>query len=328
VPELDSRLLLDLLLGFIVLLFVPFGIRRGVVKEAMVSAGVLLGALLAGAWAEEAGAWLADTLGVDAPTASFAVALAALLAGTFLVGYGGGAAVGNLRPGVPSRLAGGLLAAINGVLFLAYLLMTIERWLQPGDALDDGIVTGTLMRRFDEVLLAGAGIVLLLIVVGWIVNAVRGPRLAVETPVPPRSRPVRVAPGADAGKFEPVVVSSSPGRAAATVAETAPLPAEPDPGGNPWQRPLGGAPANGHGGSPAGGGGAPPGGEWLHRPGETATAGSAGRAAWNPPPADGGRRFGAIGGTEGGVEERRRCSTCGAQADPSDLYCQQCGKTL
>jgi uncharacterized membrane protein required for colicin V production len=190
VPELDSRLLLDLLLGFIVLLFVPFGIRRGVAKEAMVSAGILLGALLGGAWAEEAGGWLADALGLEPLTGSFAVALAALLAGTFLIGYGAGGAVGNLRPGVPSRLAGGLLAAVNGVLFLSYLLLTIERWLQPGDALDDGIVTGTLMRRFDEVLLAGAGIVLLLIVAGWIVNAVRGPRPAVEA-----GRAAAVAPG-------------------------------------------------------------------------------------------------------------------------------------
>lgn len=321
-PELDSRLLLDLLLGFIVLLFVPFGIRRGAAKEAMVSAGILLGALLAGAWAEEAGVWLADAFGVDAVSASFAVALAALLAGTFLVGYGAGAAVGNLRPGFPSRLAGGLLAAINGVLFLSYLLLTIEQWLRPGGALDDGIVTGTLMRRFDEVLLAGAGIVLLLIVVGWIVNAVRGSRLAIETAVPPRSRPVRLVPGADAGKFEPVAVSS-PGRASATIVETAPLPSEPAPAGNPWQRPLGGAPANGRGGPPAAGG-AQPSGEWLHRTGETATAGGAGQAVWSSTPGDGGRRFGA----SASGEDRRRCPTCGAQADPADLYCQQCGKTL
>ncbi|HYO30342.1 MAG TPA: CvpA family protein [Thermomicrobiales bacterium] len=326
-PELDSRLLLDLLLGFIVLLFVPFGIRRGVAKEAMVSAGILLGALLGGAWAEEAGGWLADALGLEPLTGSFAVALAALLAGTFLIGYGAGGAVGNLRPGVPSRLAGGLLAAVNGVLFLSYLLLTIERWLQPGDALDDGIVTGTLMRRFDEVLLAGAGIVLLLIVAGWIVNAVRGPRPAVEAAVPPRSRPVRVASGADAGKFEPVAVSPPTGRAAPPLAETTPLPAEPA-AGNPWQRPLGAPPANGRGGSSAGGSSTPADGDWLHRPGEAAAAGTTGRTAWIPPTSDGGRWFGAPGGAGGTTDDRRRCPTCGAQADPSDLYCQQCGKTL
>jgi len=328
VPEIDSRLLLDLLLGFIVLLFVPFGIRRGVAKEAMVSAGVLLGALVAGTWAEEGGAWLADALGFDVATASFALALAALLAGTFLVGYGAGAAVGNLRPGVPSRLAGGLLAAINGVFFLSFLLQAIERWLQPGDALDDGLVTGVLMRRFDELLLAGAAIVLLLIVVGWIVNAVRGPSPAAEVAMAPRSRPVRVAPGADAGKFEPELVAPVRGRPSATVVETAPLPAEPAPAGNPWQRPFGPAPANGHADSPPNQGGAQAGGEWLRRPGESAAAGSANRGAWTQSAADGTRRFGTTGGAEGAVEERRRCSTCGALADPTDLYCQQCGKTL
>jgi uncharacterized membrane protein required for colicin V production len=47
VPQIDTPLLLDILLGLVILLFVPFGIRRGVAKEAMVSAGVLLGATLA-----------------------------------------------------------------------------------------------------------------------------------------------------------------------------------------------------------------------------------------------------------------------------------------
>ena len=46
-PQIDTPILLDILLGLVILLFVPFGIRRGVAKEAMVSAGVLLGATLA-----------------------------------------------------------------------------------------------------------------------------------------------------------------------------------------------------------------------------------------------------------------------------------------
>ena len=324
-PELDSRLLLDLLLAFIVLLFVPFGIRRGIAKEAMVSAGILLGALLAGAWAEAGGTRLGDVLGMDRGTASFAVALAALLAGTFLVGYGAGAAVGELRPGVPARLAGGLLAAINGIVFLAFLLQAIEQWLQPGEELDDGVVTGALMRRFEEVLLVSAAIVLTLIVIGWIVNAVRGPAATAEVAIAPRSRPVRVAPGSDAGKFEPEIVGPPTGRSKATLAETAPLPGEPASSGNPWQRPFHAAPANGHT-NPAVGPATPPAaGEWVRRPGD-AVVGE--RGVGTPASGDGGRRFGTVGGPEGAVEERRRCPTCGAVADPSDLYCQQCGKTL
>ena len=329
-PEIDSRLLLDLLLGFIVLLFVPFGIRRGVAKEAMVSAGVLLGALLADAWATAGGAWLAGAIGLDSALASFAVALGALLGGTFAIGYGAGAAVGDLRPGIASRLAGGLLAALNGVLFLAYLLRTIDRWLQPGDALRDGIAPGILIDRFDELLLAGGALVLLLIVIGWIVRAVRGPRYApvVEPAVSQRSRPLRVDPSGDVGKFEPVP-SSPPGRGGSTMAETAPLAAEPGPGGNPWQRPTGSSPApNGHTRLPGPVSNQAAGGEWLHRSGEAAVVGTAGQTGWVPPTGDGGRRFGTTPGGEGVGEERRRCPTCGAVAGPTDLYCQQCGKTL
>ena len=318
--QIDSRLLLDLLLVFIVLLFVPFGIRRGVAKEAMVSAGILLGALVGSRWATAGGTWLATSLGLDQAVAAFAVALAALLGGTFLIGYGAGSAVGDVHPGFASRLAGGLLAALNGVFFLSYLLQTIEQWLAPGDALDDGLVTGMLLRRFDDLLLVAAGVVVVLIVAGWIVRAVRGPRPVAEVAMPPRSRPVRVAPVGDAGKFEPELVPS--GRpTGAYAAETAPLPADPSRGGNPWQRPFGASSANGH----AATGGAPAEGDWMQRPGDPV---GAGRNVWSQAAADGGRRFGVGGGAEGTVEERRRCPTCGAVADPDDLYCQQCGKTL
>lgn len=326
-PDLDSRLLLDLLLSFIVVLFVPFGIRRGVAREAIVTAGIFLGAFVAARWAERGGAWLAEAGGPDRSTAAFAVALTALLVGTFFVGYGSGVAVGNLRPGVPSRLAGGLLAALNGVLFLGFLLQAIDQWLQPGDALAEGIVTGALLRRFDDLLLLGAGIVLLLIMAGWIVNAVRPPRVATEATIPARSRPVRLAPGADAGKYEPDHLPINARRVPVAVDETAPVPTDADLASNPWRKPFAASPLNGHGGSPADARGRPAGGAWVQQSGETAPPPRGGRDGWIAAGDDDAFHPGVVGAAAHPTE-RRRCPTCGAVADADDHFCQQCGKTL
>lgn len=314
-PELSTQLLLDLLLAFIVLLFVPFGVRRGVAREAMVSAGIFLGALLAQGWAEDGAAWLGRAFGVEPAMAGFVVALAALLGGTFLLGYGASAAVATARPGVAGRLAGGLLAAFNGALFLSYLLRFIETYLNPGGALDDGIVANVLLRRQDDLLLSAAGVFFACIVVGWIVRAARGERLAADPVLAPaRSRPVRVADGVDAGKFEPV--APAPARPAPVLHETAPLAAEPL--GEPWRRP--GA-TNGHGLA------APVDASW--RDGTAVAGGAATGGAWTSwgQSTDPGRRF-ASGAANDPAGDRRLCPTCGAQAGPNDVYCPQCGKSM
>lgn len=90
-PRIDTPLLLDILLGLVVLLFVPFGIRRGAAKEAMVSAGILLGATLAARFGEPWGQELSARTSLDVGAATFAASTAILLACTFLLGYGGGA---------------------------------------------------------------------------------------------------------------------------------------------------------------------------------------------------------------------------------------------
>ncbi|MGI9252406.1 MAG: CvpA family protein, partial [Thermomicrobiales bacterium] len=155
-PELSSQLLLDILLGFIILLFAAFGARRGVGREALVSAGLLLAAVIIGEWGERGGKWISGMFGLDNGTATFAVELAALLLGTFLVGYGSGGAIASRRPSFISRIAGAILAAVNGTIFLGYLLRMIDQNLKPGPALDDGFLTGILLHHFDLVLLAAA----------------------------------------------------------------------------------------------------------------------------------------------------------------------------
>jgi membrane protein required for colicin V production len=232
VPQIDTPLLLDILLGLVVLLFVPFGIRRGVAKEAMVSAGLLLGAILAGRFSESWGTELAARFAMDPGVARFAVSASMLLAGVFLLGYGAGAALGVMRAGTLSRLVGGLLAAFNAALLLSYLLRWIDEFLAGGAALDDGIISEALLRRSDSLLLGAAGVLLALTILGWIVNAARAhrqPRNVDDVAlagIPARQRPVRVAPAADAGKYEPGggPVARS-GRFGAGIDATTPLPA-------------------------------------------------------------------------------------------------------
>ena len=201
-PQIDTPLLLDILLGLVILLFVPFGIRRGVAKEAMVSAGVLLGATLAARFGGAWGAELTSRFGLEQGAATFAASAALLLACTFLLGYGAGAALGRSRPGTASRLAGGLLAAFNAAFLLSTLFGWIDQYLQQGAALDDGIIGEALLRRADLLLLGAAGVLLVLTVVGWIVNASRSRRQPRESD---RSlvggMPAAAAPGADGKRW-------------------------------------------------------------------------------------------------------------------------------
>ncbi len=94
---------------------------------------------------------------MDPGVARFVVSASMLLAGVFLLGYGAGAALGVMRIGTLSRLAGGLLAAFNAALLLSYLLRWIDEFLAGGAALDDGIISEALLRRSDSLLLGAAG---------------------------------------------------------------------------------------------------------------------------------------------------------------------------
>ena len=229
-PQIDTPLLLDILLGLVILLFVPFGIRRGAAKEAMVSAGIFLGAALTERFGEPAAQELAGRLGLESRVATFTSSTLLILGTTFLLGYGGGAALGVTRPGVLSRLSGGVLAAFNGALLLSYLLSWIERDLRPTALLDSGIISEALLRQSSQLMLYGAGVLLAMTVVAWIVNALRARRQPHEINgepsglSPSRQRPVRVASNAEAGKFEPGPEASAPsGRFAASIDATAPI---------------------------------------------------------------------------------------------------------
>lgn len=321
-PTIDTPLLLDLLLGLIVLLFVPFGIRRGAAKEAMLSAGILFGALVATTWADRGGAELAARFGVDPRVAPFAVAMAALFGGVFIVGYGGGAALGRLPQGWMSHLIGGLLAVVNGALLLTYLLIFLDEYLPAPRALNDGVVADFLVERFDVLQLAVGGGLIVLVLLGIVVSTVRDqnqPRPA--TTVSSRNRPIRVASDAESGKFEP----DPPGRAGgvnqATLDQTAPLLERPR---RPWDEPS--RSGNGHqpwdsgrsgDGQPASSGAA--GDLWERRPPGPGWSGGSEQSTANQP---------IFGQPVAGETNPTRCANCGATVGPRDLFCPSCGKTV
>lgn len=330
VPQIDTPLLLDFLLGLVILLFVPFGIRRGVAKEAMVSAGILLGATLAERFSSAWGSEIAALLNLGPSAAHFTAAVLILFGCTFLLGYGGGAALGALRPGTLSRLSGGLLAAFNAALLLSFLLGWIESILQQGAALDDGIISVALVRQADVLLLYAAGVLLGLTVIGWIVNAARSRRQPHGAPEPPpgampaRQRPVRLSPAADAGKYEPDAEIPRSGRFGPGVDATAPLSATrseaPRANGAAGSRA-----ANGHAASPHAGDttslaayrapDSPDDTVWAawDNPGTASPPRAA--SQWPVSPAV-------------GVTEDERCAVCHARVGARDVFCPECGATL
>lgn len=334
-PQIDTPLLLDILLGLIVLLFVPFGIRRGVAKEAMVSAGILLGATLAARFGQSWGDELSARFALDANTATFAASALLLLGCTFLLGYGGGAALGFTRHGTLSRLTGGLLAAFNAGLLLSYLLDWIETYLRPMATLDDGVVSEALLRRTDLLLLAAAGVLLVLTIIGWLVNAMRSRRqphaseAALTSPAAPRQRPVRVSRSADADKYEPGPEAAAPsGRFGAGFDATSPLAAAPSGShGGSWAAdetmPH---PVNGHGRDRYGDASSP----------FASGSSSSDKTIWSSWSAHGDETSGPRSDTTSqwpvassvGVTDDERCAVCRARVGPRDVFCPECGATL
>ncbi|MCA9878892.1 MAG: CvpA family protein [Thermomicrobiales bacterium] len=314
-PQVDTPLLLDILLGLVILLFVPFGIRRGVAKEAMVSAGIFLGATLAERLTPAWGPWLSERFGLAPGTSAFLVSAGLLFGGAFLLGYGGGAALGTPRLGVLSRLVGGLLAAFNAALLLSYLLAWIERDLGQGGTLDDGYISPWLLQRTTDLLLAAAGVLVVMTVLAWIVNLFRSQRQPrADDAYPARAaRPAPVTP--ESGKYEPADNVARSGRFAPGLDATSPLPAA-APSGAPWAANAGRT-VNGNGReSPLASAAAD---ETVWAPwdsqGGRSSAGSAARTEWPVAPAV-------------GVTPDERCAVCHARVGPRDVFCPECGATL
>src|SRR5918997_1183313 len=296
----------------------------------MVSAGVLLGATLAARFGGPWGVELTSRFGLEQGTATFAVSAALLFTCMFLRGYGARAALGRSRPGTASRLAGGLLAAFNAAFLFSTLFGWIDEYLQQGAALDDGIVGEALLRRADLLLLGAAGVLLVLTMLGWIVNASRSrrqPREGDGSPmggIPARQRPVRMANAGDAGKYEPGLepVSRS-GRFGPGLEATSPLPvgstyAEAEPWPRDGQATL---VNNGHGRASQV--------ESTRQRSLDAPHAQNDETVWSPWSAAADDETVAKTESAGpwpvtsamGVTDDERCAVCRARAGPSDVFC-------
>lgn len=344
-PTLDTSLLLDMLFAVIVLLFVPFGIRRGVAKEAMVSAGILIGIALAAAWTETGADRVGEQTDFGSDMARFVVAAGAVVLSTIILGYGGGAALGRVRAGILSRLAGGLLAAFNGAVLLSALLRLIERYLwrdEGAGVADDGYLGRYLLRDDEWLLLAAAVTMGVCVIFGWIVTGFRtrneplgeAPSQSM-VPMPPRQRPVRVARDADAGKYEPVATQGTPlqsappprpgrfGGGVSSLGQTAPITGQPDAWRSPetpnrgesWPRPKAmldeSAKTNGHASAPT------VAGDWLRRATGRRRGGEADDAGGHGREHASNRRLTGL-----------RCPGCGAAVGEQDVFCPECGATV
>jgi len=149
-------LVLDVLLILLIALFTPIGYWRGPVKELLVTLGVLFGILLADFWARPWGRDLSDLTDLTDGSGAFIVAMSFLVAATFIIGYGLGAALGPAYHSTEARLLGAFIAALNGTLLLSFALQYVRLYLLSDaneESLDDSFVSQFLLDQIGWVLM-------------------------------------------------------------------------------------------------------------------------------------------------------------------------------
>ncbi len=237
-----AALLLDLLIFLVPVMLIPLGLWRGGPHEVVVGGGILLGWAVSTEWAGAWGGGLASLTGTPADAMSFVVACGLLVVGA-AIGHLGGTLIGLPRPEADGRIAGAVLAWLNGVLFLTLALGIYGRQLdgaEPMPLIERGFLTRAIIDHQGALLLGIALVVGGLVATVLWVNAavgnvydptyVPGRRTAFTAnpdarpareeqgvpaspaystwPTAPRQRPINVPHHADAGKVEPEVEQS------------------------------------------------------------------------------------------------------------------------
>ncbi len=138
---------LDLLMLLVLVMFIPIGLWRGVLREWVALVGITLGTLLAAEWAVPWGGDLAARTPLDDHMGAFAVGVLFFLGTTLLIGYGGGAAL-PFRTDLTrtNRLLGALLGVGNGTLILSGMLRLMQQHLFDGQS--GSLLLGTALSRF------------------------------------------------------------------------------------------------------------------------------------------------------------------------------------
>lgn len=329
---MTDSILLDGLLALIILLAMPIGFWRGLVRETFAAAGILLGFAVAGAWEDRWGRRIADLLDVAAATGRFVAGLSLFLLIMLVVGYGGGAlAAPKSTIGLFGRIGGAFVAAANAVVVLVWALGMIARDLATArsfEVMEDGIVAGRLLGDGEWVMLSVAGGAAAAVVVAFIATVVRGsddlPAVESTAPVihgpgqPHRLRPVRFPTDADAGKFEPEARQYDPatgrfGADAPRLSTSMPLTRIDQARWTTDTAGTAGLSAWDIGGDPA----RPPrngrfgGREWLRRsrPQPHGAGGSGERPSW----------------PDRSASAAQQCRACGSPMTAADAFCPRCG---
>jgi hypothetical protein len=152
-----TSLVLDALLILIILMMVPLGFLRGGLREVSTSAALLLGILMADAWAERWSSLFTRWTDMGDGSAEFAVSILIVVVVTGIVGYGGSAAF-SWRPGPGGRMYGAYLALLNGMLFIGFLINSYIDHIFDGEVpetIDNAFFAKAISVGFEWVLLAG-----------------------------------------------------------------------------------------------------------------------------------------------------------------------------
>lgn len=158
-----GALVLDFLLVIIFVMMAPIGFYRGGTRELCVSAGLLLGILMANEWA---GTWAPvyeRMFNLDEGGATFLMGVTIAFGIMALIGYGGSSVL-SYQPGPGGRLYGAYLALFNAMIVAGFLINLYVANIMPetdAESITTGIVARSLSDGFGSVLLVatiGVGI--------------------------------------------------------------------------------------------------------------------------------------------------------------------------
>lgn len=157
-----GALVLDFLLVIVILMMIPIGFYRGGLRELCVSAGLLLGIMMSGAWAEQWSTLYGRLFGMGEGAATFLMGVTITFLITALIGYGGSAVL-TYQPGPGGRLYGAYLALFNALIVAGYLINLFVSYIRPETETEsDSVTTGLIARSLSD----GFGAVLLVATIG------------------------------------------------------------------------------------------------------------------------------------------------------------------
>jgi uncharacterized membrane protein required for colicin V production len=209
--------IIDIATVVVVAVIGAFGFWRGIVKEFLITAGILIGAFVAFTWETRWANWLAENTTFDADSALFAVRAGLIFLGALLFGYIG-SYLADLPPAdMPGRVGGFIVGCVNGVLLIALLGLPLYALISADlrADVDQTRVLDWMLANGDWLVLGSAGAGVFVLLCSLITRRRRAAYLPVTATRPgssgyqPRRGDQPLAPEAE--KIDPVPDPSSYG---------------------------------------------------------------------------------------------------------------------